>query len=67
MPSPGASERVFEAVKDDPAIHKIVLTRDEGSSVDGVNVEVVPLESPLGQHRLMRSGTILIKPDGRST
>ena len=52
---------MFEEVKDDPSIHKIILTRDREVVVDGVNVEVVPLESPLGQHRLMRSGTILIK------
>ena len=60
----GSVRGVFEQVKDDPSIHKIILTRDEDVSVDGVNVEVVPLESPLGQHRLMRSGTILITRDG---
>ena len=32
-----------------------------------MNVEVVPLESPLGQHRLMRSGTILIKQNRKSS
>lgn len=57
----GNERAVFEEVKDDPAIRKIVLTRELPVTVDGVNVEVVPLESPLGQHRLMRAGNIFIK------
>ncbi|MCK9795029.1 CDP-glycerol glycerophosphotransferase family protein [Isoptericola sp. 4D.3] len=57
----GNERAVFEEVKDDPSIRKIVLTRDKEVRVDGVNVEVVPLDSPEGQHRLMRAGTIFIK------
>ncbi|WP_246910138.1 CDP-glycerol glycerophosphotransferase family protein [Isoptericola sp. S6320L] len=57
----GNERAVFEEVKDDPSIRKIVLTRDKEVVVDGVNVEVVPLESPEGQHRVMRAGTIFIK------
>ena len=57
----GNERAVFEEVKDDPSIRKIILTRDKDVAVEGVNVEIVPLESPEGQHRLMRSGTILIK------
>ncbi|WP_157557222.1 CDP-glycerol glycerophosphotransferase family protein [Isoptericola dokdonensis] len=57
----GNERAVFEQVKDDPAIRKIVLTRGKEIVVDGVNVDVVPLESPEGQHLLMRSGVILVK------
>ncbi|KIQ97616.1 Glycosyltransferase [Lysobacter sp. A03] len=57
----GNERAVFEQVKNDPLIHKIVLTRDKPIDVDGVNVEVLPLEGPLGQHRLMRAGNIFIK------
>ena len=57
----GNERAIFEAVKDDPSIRKIVLTRSKEIVVDGENVEVVPLESPLGQHRLLRSGTIFVK------
>lgn len=57
----GNERAVFEEVKDDPSIRKIVLTRDKPVEVGGTNVEVVPLESPLGQHRLLRAGNIFIK------
>ncbi|MCR6663408.1 MAG: CDP-glycerol glycerophosphotransferase family protein [Luteimonas sp.] len=59
----GNERAVFEEVKDDPGIRKIILTRGKPVSVDGTNVEVVELESPLGQHRLMRAGNIFIKHD----
>ena len=57
----GNVRAIFEGVKDDPSIRKIVLARSVGVRVDGVNVEVLPLDSPEGQHRLMRAGTILIE------
>ncbi|MEL7976922.1 CDP-glycerol glycerophosphotransferase family protein [Isoptericola sp. F-RaC21] len=57
----GNERAIFEHVKDDPSIRKIVLTREKEIEVDGVNVEVLPLQSPEGQHRLLRSGTIFIK------
>lgn len=57
----GNERAVFEQVKNDPLIRKIVLTRDKPVEVEGANVEVLPLESPLGQHRLMRAGNIFIK------
>src|SRR5690606_467166 len=57
----GNERAVFEEVKDDPRIRKIVLTLDKPVEVDGVNVEILPLKSPLGQHRLMRAGNIFIK------
>lgn len=57
----GNERALFEEVKDDPRIRKIVLTRDRSVEVGGVNVEVMPLESPQGQHRLMRAANIFIK------
>jgi len=57
----GNERAIFEEVKDDPSVRKIVLTRSKDVHVDGMNVEVLPLESPEGQHRLLHSGTILIK------
>ena len=57
----GNERAIFEKVKNDPAIRKVVLTRSKHIAVDGVNVEVVPLDSPEGQHLLMRSGVIFIK------
>lgn len=57
----GNERAVFEEVRNDPRIRKFVLTRDRPVEVDGANVEVLPLESPLGQHRLMRAGNIFIK------
>lgn len=57
----GNERAVFEEVRADPSIRKIVLTRGEPVAIEGANVEVVPLESPEGQHLLMRSGNIFIK------
>jgi CDP-glycerol glycerophosphotransferase (TagB/SpsB family) len=57
----GNERAVFEEVKNDPSIRKIVLTRGKPVEVSGANVEVVPLESPIGQHRLMRAGNAFIK------
>jgi CDP-glycerol glycerophosphotransferase (TagB/SpsB family) len=57
----GNERALFEEVKDDPAIRKIVLTRGQPVEVDGANVEVLELESPEGQHRLMRAGNVFVK------
>jgi len=57
----GNERAIFEQVKNDPSIRKVVLTRSKDIVVDGVNVDVVPLESPEGQYLLMRSGVILIR------
>lgn len=51
---------LFEHIRDDSSIHKIILARDVAITLDGPGVDVVPLHSALGQHRLLRSGTILI-------
>ena len=57
----GNERALFEEVRHDPSIRKIVLTRDKPVEVDGANVEVMPLESPQGQHRLMRAGNLFVK------
>jgi len=57
----GNERAVFEEVRNDASIKKVVLTRGQDVAVDGVNVEVVPLESPRGQHLLMRCGNLFIK------
>ncbi len=44
----GNERAIFEHVKNDPSIHKVVLTRGKDVEVDGVNVDVVPLESRRG-------------------
>ena len=52
---------VFEAVRDDPSITKIVLRKDlsEAPCPDGRNVVFVPAESLAGALYLARSGVIL--------
>ncbi|GAB6936576.1 CDP-glycerol glycerophosphotransferase family protein [Isoptericola variabilis] len=57
----GNERAMFEQVKNDPTIRKVVLTRGKEVVVDGVNVDVVALESAEGQHLLMRCGVILVK------
>ena len=59
----GNERAIFEHVKDDPSIRKIVLTRSKDIALAGANVTLVPLESPAGQHALMRSGVILVRND----
>ena len=57
----GNERALFEEVKNDPTIKKIVLTRDKPVSVDGVDVDVTALESPKGQYYLLRAGNLFIK------
>jgi CDP-glycerol glycerophosphotransferase (TagB/SpsB family) len=57
----GNERAVFEEVRKDPSIRKIVLTRRRGIAVDGKNVVVVPLNSPEGQYHLLRAGQIFVK------
>lgn len=57
----GNERAVFEEVKNDPSIKKIVLTRRRHVEVEGENVVVVPLRSPEGQYHLLRAGQIFIK------
>jgi CDP-glycerol glycerophosphotransferase (TagB/SpsB family) len=57
----GNERGVFEAVRDDPSIRKIVLTRGVPVHAEGENVLVVPLESPEGQYHLLRAGNVFVK------
>jgi CDP-glycerol glycerophosphotransferase (TagB/SpsB family) len=57
----GNERAVFEEVRADPSIKKIVLTRRKGIAVDGENVVVVPLNSPEGQYHLLRARQIFVK------
>lgn len=52
---------VFEAVRNDPRIKKIILTRSRHIALDGENVEIYPLHSVEGQQALLRSKVIFIK------
>ncbi|MBW9214096.1 CDP-glycerol glycerophosphotransferase family protein [Mumia sp. zg.B53] len=52
---------VFEQVRDDPSIKKIVLTRSRRVVAEGENVVVVPLHSPEGQWHVLRAGHIFVK------
>jgi CDP-glycerol glycerophosphotransferase (TagB/SpsB family) len=57
----GNERAVFEIVRDDPSVKKIILTRSLPVEVEGENVEIVPLTSPEGQHFLARSRQIFVK------
>ena len=48
---PGA-RAVFEAVRDDPTIRKVVLTRSRRFDLDGENVVALPIETREGQAQL---------------
>ncbi len=57
----GNERAVFEEVRDDPSIKKIVLTRSRRVDVTGDNLVVVPLDSAEGQWHLLRSGQVFVK------
>src|SRR3954452_13195759 len=57
----GNERAVFEEVRDDPSIKKIVLTRSRRVEVSGENVVIVPIESPEGQQYLLRSRFVFVK------
>jgi CDP-glycerol glycerophosphotransferase (TagB/SpsB family) len=57
----GNERQVFEQVRDDPAIKKVVLTLSKRVEVTGENVVVVPLLSPEGQEHVVRSRFIFLK------
>ncbi len=57
----GNERAIFEVVKHDASIKKIVLVRRRHVLVDGENVVVVPLESREGQYYLMRARQMFIK------
>ena len=64
---PPNSRAVFEAVRLDPSIRKVVLTRSRAVDLDGENVVVAPLLSPEGQQHLFRSGEVFVRGEARRT
>jgi CDP-glycerol glycerophosphotransferase (TagB/SpsB family) len=61
----GNERSVFERVKNDPSIKKIVLTRSRRVDLDGTNVVTLPLTSEAGQWHVARSKTIFVKHSPR--
>jgi CDP-glycerol glycerophosphotransferase (TagB/SpsB family) len=57
----GNERAVFEEVRDDPSVKKVVLTRGKRVEVAGENVVVTPLRSPEGQYYLLRARQIFVK------
>ncbi len=57
----GNDRAVFEEIKNDQNIKKVILFRSKHIALDGKNVHVVPLESLEGQRYLLESGVIFIK------
>lgn len=57
----GNDRAVFEHVKSNADIKKIILTRNNKIDYQGENVEVYPLKSLEGQQALLRSKVIFIK------
>ncbi len=57
----GNLRAVFELIKDDPSIKKIILCRKKIVQYGGTNVEVVPLMSRAGQAYLLQSKVVFFK------
>jgi Rhamnan synthesis protein F len=53
---------VLDAVRDDPSIRKVVLSRSRRlpDAVDGDNLTVLPIHTVDGQHALVRCGRIVV-------
>lgn len=57
----GSERAVFECVKNDPRIRKVILTLDKEVQVDGVNVVVAPMRSREAQDLLLQSTYIFVR------
>lgn len=57
----GNERAIFEEVRHDPSIKKIVLTRSREVHLTGENVVVVPLASRAGQEHLARAGQVFVR------
>ena len=57
----GNLRALFEEIKNDPNIKKIILTRSKHVAVDGVNVVILPLNSREGQFYLLRARHIFLR------
>ena len=57
----GNDRAVFEQVKNDPRIRKVVLTRSKGIELSGVNVHFYDIDSAEAQQIILRSKNIFLK------
>lgn len=57
----GNERAVYEQIREDDNIRKIILTRGQPVALKGQNLIVVPLESPEGQYYLLRAKVVFIK------
>lgn len=64
---PDNSRAIFEAVKDDPDLTKVILTRSRRIDLTGVNVVTAPVLSPQGRELLARAGRIFVANHERRT
>lgn len=64
---PDNSRAIFEAVKDDPGVTKILLTRSRRLELSGANVVSEPLLSPAGREHLLGSGVVFVSGAPRLT
>ncbi|PUA80909.1 rhamnan synthesis F family protein [Nocardioides currus] len=62
----GAVRAVFDELRDDPSVKKIVLLGSRGLKIGGDNVALVASESAAGQMYGLRAGTILTTIGSRS-
>lgn len=63
---PDNSRAIFEAVRHDPSITKILLTRTRRLDLPGAHVVVEPLMSPAGRDRLLRAGCVFVPAAAKS-
>lgn len=64
---PDNSRAIFEAVREDPSITKVILTRSRRVELPGRNVVAEPLLSPAGREQLMRAGVVLVGSNARQS
>lgn len=57
----GNERAIFEQVRYDPSIRKVVLTRSRELDLPGENVVVLPLASRAGQEHLVRCGEVFVR------
>lgn len=62
---PDNSRAIFEAVKDDPDVTKIILTRSRRVELDGVNVITESVLGASGREHLVQAGKIFVRADPR--
>lgn len=64
---PDSSRAIFEAIKDDDAITKIVLTRSQRVELTGSNVVTEPVKSVRGRELLLQSGRVFTASNLRAS